>query len=103
MKGSSKKMFNASLYFRWSVILILTLSCAGLLFAQTAAQFQHTGVVYFQRGQLKEALAAFSKVIQMDSKNALAYTNRGLVRYRMGDMKGALVDHNKAIEHRVKH
>lgn len=91
-------MLIASLYVRWSVVLLFTLLGGGFLCAQTADQFLATGVVYFQRGQFKEALAAFSKVIQMDSNHALAHTNRGLVRYRMGDMDGALADHNKAIE-----
>lgn len=66
--------------------------------AQTLEQYYQTAVAYFQRGQYDEALNAFSKVIEIDPKNALAYTSRGLVRYKLGDLDGALADHNKAIQ-----
>jgi len=83
---------------RWLVLIYLVLLGPGFSLAQTADQFQQTGIIYYQRGDLKQALAAFSRAIQMDSKSALAHTNRGLVRYKMGDMTGALSDHNQAIK-----
>jgi tetratricopeptide (TPR) repeat protein len=97
-KGSNKQMHMASLRFRRILLLFFLALCPQFSWAQTAEQFHRTGIVYFQRGQFNQALAAFSKVIQMDSTNARAYTSRGLARYKLGDINGALADHNKAIE-----
>jgi tetratricopeptide (TPR) repeat protein len=44
------------------------------------------------------ALAAFTKIIQMEPDFALAYYNRAFVKYKLQDFSGAVDDYNMAIQ-----
>ena len=67
-------------------------------FAQSSEASLGQGMILYQKGDLRGALAAFTKAIELNPKNPIAYTNRGLVRYKLGDFDGALADHTRAIE-----
>lgn len=64
---------------------------------QAAARLQQ-GVAAFQVHQYPQALTVFSQVIQLQPRDARAYTNRGLTYARMGDYSLAYRDLHKAIE-----
>lgn len=50
------------------------------------------------KGELDDAIGAFSEAIRLDPSYALARYNRGLVRQRKGELDKALADFNKAID-----
>lgn len=56
------------------------------------------GIDKSQKGNSQEALDDFTKAIQIDPQNDVAYVNRGKVRFDLGDDKGALKDCDQAIE-----
>ena len=76
---------------------------AGLLstqtaYAQNATDLLNSGLDKAKSGNLKGAIADWTKAIEIYPKYALAYYNRGLARDKLGDFKGAIADYTKAIE-----
>ena len=76
---------------------------AGLLstqtaYAQNATDLLNSGLDKAKSGNLKGAIADWTKAIEIYPKYALAYYNRGLARRKLGDLKGAIADYTKAIE-----
>lgn len=58
----------------------------------------HLGNKKAQNGDLKDALAHYTKAVQIDPKMFQAFHSRALVRVRMGDIPGALQDLDEAVE-----
>jgi probable HAF family extracellular repeat protein len=56
------------------------------------------GVDYLNKGQLDEAIAEFSKAIELNPRAAAAYNNRGLAYANKKQYDQALADYAKAIE-----
>lgn len=48
--------------------------------------------------RLREALACFSKAIQLYPSDAQAHNNRGLTKLKFGDRDGAAADFHRALE-----
>jgi len=67
-------------------------------FKNVPEAYFHRGTVHLQLGHLDEALADFTKTVQLDPRNAFAWINRGSVRQAKGDTEGALDDYTRAIE-----
>ncbi|MBI4522546.1 MAG: tetratricopeptide repeat protein [Deltaproteobacteria bacterium] len=65
--------------------------------APQAKNYLAAGIALYGKGELNFALQAFTKSIELDPNEPLAYINRGVVRYRLGDLEGALADQTKAI------
>jgi tetratricopeptide (TPR) repeat protein len=63
-----------------------------------AAARQQQGVAAFQVRQYPQALTAFTQAVQLQPRDARAYTNRGLTYAKMGDYSRASLDLNKAID-----
>ena len=57
-----------------------------------------SGITYNAKGQAREAIAEFNRVIEMDPKNAAAYNYRGYSHILAGDFDRALADYTKAID-----
>ncbi len=55
------------------------------------------GIDKSQQGNSKGALDDFTKAIQIDPQNDVAYVQRGKVRFDLGDDKGALKDCDQAV------
>ncbi|MBD6617311.1 tetratricopeptide repeat protein [Komarekiella sp. 'clone 1'] len=55
------------------------------------------GVNKYEAGKFQEAVEDFTKAIQSDSQNALAYNRRGDTFYRLGDYQKAQADSSQAI------
>jgi tetratricopeptide (TPR) repeat protein len=81
-------------------VVVILVGALGPLptFAQSAETFLKQGLVLYERGDLAGAMAAFSKGIGADPKNAVLYASRGVVKRRQGDLAGALADETRAIE-----
>ena len=52
---------------------------------------------FFNQGRYDEAVAAFTKAIELNSKNGVAFLKRGQAKFQQKDYDGALVDAGKAI------
>ena len=64
---------------------------------QAAVRFQQ-GLVALQEHDDNGAIAAFTKAIQFNPRDALAYVNRGLAYSRAGDFRQARSDFSRALE-----
>jgi len=51
----------------------------------------------YERGQYRQAIAEFGKVISLNPKSALAYGGRGILYEKLEDHQKAIADLNKAI------
>ena len=57
-----------------------------------------SGVEKSKAGDYYAALIDFSKAIDADPKNAMAYQYRGVAKARFVDLKGSIIDYDKSIE-----
>lgn len=66
--------------------------------AKTAMDYFEKGNYDYDTGNCKQAIADYTKSIEMNFKYPQAYNNRAYTYMRMGDYKDALIDLNKALE-----
>lgn len=57
------------------------------------------GAAYLKINKLRDAIADFDRLIEMDPDNARAYHLRGLAYEKKGDLDRALGDFNRSIDH----
>ena len=67
-------------------------------FAQNATDLLNSGVDKAESGNLKGAIADWTKAIELYPQYAIAYYNRGLAKDELGDFRSAVSDYSKAIE-----
>ena len=75
---------------------------AGLLttqaaYAQSATDLLNAGVAKAESGNLKGAIADWTKAIELYPQYAFAYYNRGKAKRHLDDYEGAISDYSKAI------
>jgi tetratricopeptide (TPR) repeat protein len=63
-----------------------------------ADDYMRQGLTYSEQGDYAQAIADFTKAIELDPNNATAYFNRGLAQVNLGDPEQAIADFTKAIE-----
>jgi tetratricopeptide (TPR) repeat protein len=79
--------------------LLFALTVPGCAFGQqTAEDFSRRGVAKEKKGDLVGAIADYSKAIDLDPKDTIAYFNRGGAKQMKGDLDGAIADYSKAID-----
>jgi tetratricopeptide (TPR) repeat protein len=78
------------------VLLVATMAVLGC--ADYAVMYLDKGSRHLAQGQFDEAIAAYTKVIELDPGYALAYSNRGEAYYSIGEYDKAIADYTKAIE-----
>ena len=66
--------------------------------ASKDAYFQNRGDEEYQAGKFEEAIGHFSKAIELNPSNALAYANRCGAKMSLGENIAAEKDCDKAIE-----
>jgi len=99
-------------YQPWIIcVLVMILAASSLLIAgrysppgneplvsgQAVEALIKQGDNFFNQGQYDEAIAAFTRAIEWNSKNGVAFRKRGQAKFQMKDYEGALVDAGKAI------
>ena len=60
-------------------------------------QYLNQGVEKQKAGNYQGAIDDWSKVIEINPQNAIAYNNRGSAKDDLGDHQGAITDYTKAI------
>ncbi len=58
----------------------------------------YLAAAYYKNGQLKECENTYNSIIDLDSRDAIAYELRGKVRLEMGRYEEAMADFDKAID-----
>ena len=58
----------------------------------------YLAAAYYKNGQLKEAENTYDSIIDLESRDAIAYELRGKIRLEMGRYEEAMVDFDTAIE-----
>ena len=82
-----------------------TVMSAGVLLSVPETAKAESVDFLFERGNRRQesgdydgALSDFTRIIEINPRNASAYINRGNAKASLGDYQGAVLDHNKAIE-----
>src|SRR5579862_5811977 len=75
--------------------IILLLPCFAL--AQTTDMYFDKGVQLFNDKDLPGALDYFTKEIELNPANVMAYNYRGMIKSRLNDPNGAMADFSKEI------
>jgi tetratricopeptide (TPR) repeat protein len=50
------------------------------------------------QGDLRAAVEAYGRAIELDPRDVTAYNNRGMARESLGDLEGAIADYDQALE-----
>jgi tetratricopeptide (TPR) repeat protein/ketosteroid isomerase-like protein len=66
--------------------------------AGTAEEYYNRGNAYKKQGNLTQAIANYTNVIRINSKNAKAYYNRGNAYGKQGNLTQAIADYTSVIE-----
>ncbi|MBI2917515.1 MAG: tetratricopeptide repeat protein [Chloroflexi bacterium] len=66
--------------------------------ARTAEDWLKAGNETREAGDHKEAIADYTRAIQLDPKDAAAYNNRGIAYRKLGQPKEAIADYTRAIQ-----
>jgi len=82
-----------------SALLAVAPWCHGQTTAAAQAKLLYEdGTAHMGQGDWGAAVADFSKAIELDPKNPLAYSARGNAKINTGELDEAIADHSKAIE-----
>ena len=52
----------------------------------------------YEQGDLKGAILDYDRSIEIDPRDALAFSNRGTARWALRDLSGAIAEFDRAIE-----
>ncbi|GHU59519.1 hypothetical protein FACS1894133_6470 [Clostridia bacterium] len=63
-----------------------------------AEEYRNRGVLYGQVGEYDEAIANYTKAIELNPDYAMAYNSRGFAYRNLGEYDKAIADYTKAIE-----
>ncbi len=63
-----------------------------------ARQYFDQGLEKYEAGNYQGAIDDYTKAIEINPQNAIAYNNRGIARFKLGDYQGSSADYTKAIE-----
>ena len=61
-------------------------------------QYFNQGIEKYEEGNYQEALADFTKALEINPQSALTYYNLGVTKSALGDDQGAIADYTKALE-----
>jgi tetratricopeptide (TPR) repeat protein len=80
------------------VLLLVAIAGVSGVSAQTAAEHFQRGKELADQMKFEDAIAEFTKAVEMDASFSDAYYHRGRARYSLNDKENAFKDYNKAIE-----
>ncbi|QNJ29506.1 tetratricopeptide repeat protein [Synechococcus sp. A15-24] len=61
-------------------------------------QYFNQGVKKYEAGNYRGAIDDWSKAIEINPQDAIAYNSRGIAKDNLGDYQGAIAGFNKAIK-----
>lgn len=97
------KAIGLILVFLWGCLLgpvaeVSAQSAPASRESREAKTFFDRGLEYFNQNRYEDAIAEFSRAIELNPKNHKAYTVRGELKEKQRDLEGALSDFNQAID-----
>jgi tetratricopeptide (TPR) repeat protein len=96
------RAFAQCFRFVFAVAVVLLLGCfavaPSVLAQSSSSDWVDSAIAKGKKGDLDGAIADYSRAIEIDPKNTLAYNNRGNAKSNKGDQNGAIGDYNRAIE-----
>ena len=66
--------------------------------SKMAFDYYNRGIILLPQGDLEGAIADFTKAIELDPKDRLAYASRGFARFEKEDLDGVIADFSKVID-----
>ena len=81
-----------------NILFTLALLISFSSFGQTAEEYFKSGLYKAYAKDYYGAIADYTKAIELDPNDAIAYNNRGLSKDNLKDYYGAIADYTKAIE-----
>lgn len=96
MKSIHYRCFSR--YFLAAMSMLLLLSQSTLSQDMVENSYFEKGDAFLYNGQCDSAVLYFSKVIELNPQNQIAYNRRGNARYCLGAFMGAIEDYSKCIE-----
>jgi len=78
--------------------IFLSLSFLLLVTSRAFCDYLEDGNAMFAKGDYDGAIVNFTKAIEQDQNNYIAYVFRGYIRQNKGNLADASADYNKAIE-----
>jgi tetratricopeptide (TPR) repeat protein len=78
-------------------VLVLIFTAVSSPAAQEAVEWNNKGVQYLKERNYPEAVAAFSKAVEIDADLSIGWYHLGLARYRSDQPEQAIEDFNRAI------
>ena len=81
-----------------AICVFLAATMAVLGCEDYAIMYLDKGNRHLAQGQFDEAIAAYTKVIELDPESVIAYSNRGEAYYSIGEYDEAIADYTRAIE-----
>jgi len=91
-------MHKVLLYLLLSTLLAISLASCLPSFDPEAEEHFYQGIEYRRQNNNAQALAEFTKSIELDPNYYYAYYNRARVYCESGELENCLTDYNKAIE-----
>ncbi len=70
---------------------------------QNAIDYNNRGLIYFQNGQLEQAIADYNTAIQLNPLLASTYNNRANYYAAVGQLLAAIADYDRAIDLNPSH
>ena len=79
-------------------VLLISIFLGFSVNAQTAQEYGKSAIKKAENGDLYGAIADFTKQIELDPKDFIAFGNRGISKSSLGDYSGAIEDFTKSIK-----
>lgn len=79
-------------------LIIFTILISSIAFSQSSTDFLKSGIEKHNKNDYKSAIIDYTKVIELDKGNKVAYFNRGNCEFALKDYESAFSDFSKTIE-----
>jgi len=80
------------------VVMLAPVGQKDSVWAESAKFYLDRGNSYFKKGQLDQAIADYTKALEINPRLAIAYAQRGNIYNEKGQLDRVLADYNKALE-----
>ena len=89
------------IFFKYFQILLIIFIVSSTIYSQdtmSAVDYNNRGIAYSDKGLYDQAIADYTKALELNPKDADAYYNRGLAFRKQGLYDQAIADYTKTLE-----